>query len=367
MAVFNENIDRPGRPAEAKDADGDRKGGPASADFTARADRVAKYLTKYAARFVFDTFSEDFLKRGDLLFLRGVPVPLREEDAAAFRSDAGLSLTRIGENMACVTGASPSFPYAGAYVEFLRRGMGGQTAAGLIREAKNAAERAEYDAACIRFRAALCLEPRNPDALYGYARVCRAMYLAGDDSEYVGRFKAEALEYFELTTEAQPSFSEAHYYLGYAYLNMGLYQKAHLAWERCLKHSSRPEERREIKERMLQLADPIEIERGCNAVLAGRFAEGFAALEPYLRSKYGDWWPLCHCLGLACVGLHRRDEAADLFKRALRLNPSHVESMKELADLYETEGKKDLSEKYRRKAALLSGGGYAERSETTNE
>jgi TPR repeat protein len=364
MVIFNENIDGPGMTAEA---DGDHNGGPASADFAARADRVAKYLTKYAARFVFCTFSEDFLRRGGLLFLRDAPVPLRAEDTAAFRSEEGLSLMRIGENMACVIGASPSFPHAGAYVEFLRRGLGGRTVSDLLQEAINAAERAEYDAACIGFRAALRLSPQNPDAMYGYARVCRDMYLAGDDSEYIGRFKAEALEYFELTAEARPSFSAAHYYLGYAYLNMGLYQKAHLAWERCLRHSSQPEERREIKERMLQLADPIETERGCNAVLAGRFAEGYAAIEPYIRGKYGDRWHLCHCLGLACVGLHRRDEAEELFKRALRLNPSHVESMKELADLYESEGKKDLSEKYRRKAALIEDGGYAERSETTNE
>jgi tetratricopeptide (TPR) repeat protein len=368
MPLFDKHIDKLGMP---KEAEGGRAGGPSPVDFTTRADRVAKYLEVYATRFVFDTFSEDFLKRGGISFMRDVPVPLREEDTAAFRSREGLSVAHIGENMARVMGAAPSFPHAGAYIEFLRRGMGGQAAAGLVREAKNAAERAEYDEACIRFRAALCLEPQNLAAMYGYARVCRAMYLAGNDderdSEYVGRFKAEALEYFELTTEAHPRFPMAHYYLGYAYLNMGLYQKAHLTWERYLKHSSHPKDRREIKERIQQLADPLEIERGYNAVLAGRFAEGLDALEPYLQSKYNDWWPLCYYLGVAYSRLDRRDEAVDMFKRGLRLNPSHAESMEELADLYETDGETELSEKYRKKAALLSGGGYAEKIETTEE
>jgi tetratricopeptide (TPR) repeat protein len=368
MAFFNKNIDRLGMPKEADDG---RASLPAPVDFTTRADRVAKYLEGYATRFVFDTVSEDVLKRGDILFMRGVPVPLREEDVSAFRSRAGLSVAHIGENMACVLGASPSFPHAGSYIEFLRRGMGGQAAAGLVREAKSAAEREMYDEACIRFRAALCLSPQALAAMYGYARVCRAMYLAGGenekDSEYVGRFKAEALEYFELTAETHPRFPQAHYYLGYAYLNMGLYQKAHLTWERYLKHSSHPKDRREIKERMRQIADPIEIERGYNAVLAGRFAEGLAALEPYLQSKYNDWWPLYYYLGVARISLDRRDEAVDMFRRCLLLNPSHVESMKELADIYETDGETELSEKYRRKAALIENGGHTERSETTTD
>jgi tetratricopeptide (TPR) repeat protein len=336
---------------------------PAPVDFTKRNDRVERYLKKYASRYVFDRFSEEYLKRGGLYFMRDVPVPLREEDLAAFRSQKGLSAMHIGENMACVMGASPTFPHTGSYIEFLRRGMSDRAAAGLVKAAKNAAEREEYDEACIRFRAALCLAPQDLAAMYGYARVCRAMYLASEDGEYIGRFKAEALEYFELTTEAHPRFPMAYYYLGYAYLNMGLYQKARLTWKGYLEHSSHPKDRREIKERIRQIADPIEIERGCNAVLAGRFAEGIAVLEPYLSSRYNDWWPLYYYLGAAYAGSDRKDEALDMFKRALKLNPSHVESMKELADIYEIDKKAELSAKYRAKAALIESGGHAHRSE----
>ncbi|MDR2089726.1 MAG: tetratricopeptide repeat protein [Clostridiales Family XIII bacterium] len=357
MPLFGKHIER------LPDAGAEGAARPAPVDFTARRDRVGKYLKKYAECFVFDTLSEDFLSRVGSAFMRDVPIPLGEADLAAFRSREGLPVMRIGENMARVLGASPSFPHAGAYIEFLRRAAGGRAAAGLVREAKDAAERTEYEEACLRFRAALCLEPQDLAAMYGYARVCRAIYLAAEDGERVGLFKAEALEYFELTAEAHPRFPQAHYYLGYAYLNMGLYQKAWLTWKQYLEHSSHPADRREIKERMRQLADPLEIERGYNAVLAGRFAEGLAALEPYLESKYNDWWPLYYYLGVACISLDRRDEAVDMFKRALRLNPSHVESMRELADIYEIDGEKEFSAKYRKKAALIESGGHAQRSE----
>jgi cytochrome c-type biogenesis protein CcmH/NrfG len=360
MSVFGKNS---GRLPMPKDAGAARAEPPAPADFTKRSDRVGRYLETYASRYVFDCFSEEYLKRGGFSFMRDVPVPLREEDLAAFRSPKGLSVMHIGENMACVMGAAPSFLHTGSYIEFLRRSMGDRAASGLVKSAKNRAEREEYDEACLRFRAALCLAPQDLPAMYGYARVCRAMYLASEDVAYIGHFKAEALEYFELTTQTHPRFPMAYYYLGYAYLNMGLYQKAHLTWKSYLEHSSHPKDRREIKERIRQIADPIEIERGYNAVLAGRFAEGIAALEPYLSSRYNDWWPLYYYLGAAYIGSDRREEAADMFRTALKLNPSHTESMRELADLYETGGKAELSAKYRAKAALIEGGGHAQRNE----
>jgi tetratricopeptide (TPR) repeat protein len=337
-----------------------------SVDFTTRSDRVGVYLKKYAESFVFDTFSEDFLARGDIAFLRDVPIPLRGEDIEAFHSGEGLPIARVMRNMVRLMGASPSFPYARAYVEFLRRNTGAGAVSALVGEAESAAERGLYDEACMSFRAALCVEPRDLAAMYGYARVCRDMYSASDDAEYIGRFKAEALEYFELTTEAHKGFPPAHYYLGYAYLNMGLYQKAYLTWKRYLECSPGPEERREIEGRMRQLTGPMEIERGFGSVSAGRFDEGRAVLEPYLKGEYEGRWPISYYLGLAYMGLDRRDEAESMFKRVLTLHPSHIGSMDELADIYETLGERELSEKYRRKADLLRRGGHmSERSELT--
>jgi tetratricopeptide (TPR) repeat protein len=333
-------------------------------DFTTRSDRVGKYLNKYAETFVFDTFSEDFLRRGDIAFLRGVPIPLRKEDAGAFHSGEGLPIARVMSNMARLMGASPAFPHVNAYVEFLRRNMGSGVVSALVGEAESAAERGSYDEACMSFRAALCVEPADLAAMYGYARVCRDMYSAGEDVDYIGRFKAEAMEYFELTTETHPGFPQAHYYLGYAYLNMGLYQKAYLTWKRYLECSPGPEEGREIEGRLRQLADPMEIERGFGLISAGRFEEGRAVLEPYLKGEYGDRWPIYYYLGLAYTGLDRRDEAEDMFKRVLKSKPSHIESMDELADIYEIRGERELSEKYRKKADLLRRGGpMSERSE----
>ncbi|MDR3242348.1 MAG: tetratricopeptide repeat protein [Clostridiales Family XIII bacterium] len=331
---------------------------PAELDLKERPDRVGKYLKKHMKRFVFDEFAGAYIEREKLEFMAGVPIPLRKEDLKAFRSPSGLPVLLIGENMAWVIGSAPHFVHAKTYVQYLRRYFRKKAAAGLVREAKNAAEKEDYDNACIHFRAALCAEPTDLAAMYGYARVCRAMYLQSENAEYIGNFKAEALEFFELTTEIHPRFSQAYYYLGYAYLNLGLYRKAQLAWKDFLAKSTHPQDRREIRERIRQLSAPLEIEAGYNHVLAQRWLEGISKLEPFLQSNYRQWWPLHYYLGVAYIAMDRRDEAVERFKQALKLNPSHVETMEELAFIYEVEENRELAEKFRNKAELLRAGGH---------
>ena len=118
--------------------------------------------------------------------------------------------------------------------------------------------------------------------MYSYARVCREFYLRGNDDIYIGRFKAESMEYFELLTEVHPRFAQAYYYLGYDYLNLGLYQKAALVWKEFLRRSSNFQDKKEIRKRLAQLEQPITIEKGCNAVLAGRWREGLDIQNPSL-------------------------------------------------------------------------------------
>ena len=77
---------------------------------------------------------------------------------------------------------------------------------------------------------ALFVDPDSADALYCYGRACRDAYEKGEGEEYVGRFKAESLEAFEKLTLKKPDFDMGFYFLGYGYLNLGLYVKAKLTW-----------------------------------------------------------------------------------------------------------------------------------------
>jgi tetratricopeptide (TPR) repeat protein len=182
------------------------------------------------------------------------------------------------------------------------------------------------------------------------------MYNKSCDAPYIGSFKAESLDYLELLTELHPKFGQGWYYLGYMYLNLGLYTKAHLAWERFLPRSRVAKDRGEIRRRMDQIQTPMEIERGYNAVLSGRWDEGLRILEPFTGSVYKDWWPLWYYLGEVYLHTGRGGEAKEAFRRVLSLNATHRETMEELIALYNAEGKPDMAKKYRDKIALLDKG-----------
>ena len=322
---------------------------------TRRPDRVAPYLLHRMEELTFDEFAPAFLaKHGQAEVFEGVPIPLRKEDRESFKSNGGVPSTVLAENMARVLGIDPKFNYREVYMDFIERNFGNKAVDNMTRKAKDFADRKDFEDACIYFRAGLVLKHNDLAAMYGYARLLRAMYQDGKKEDYIGNLKAESLDYFEMTTETFPKFDMGFYYLGYMYLNLGLYMKAHLAWKGYLGLGHNQKDRREIKKRLEQLKDPIEIEKGCNAVLSGRWSKGVAILESYKESKFNDWWPLWYYLGVAYARTERSEEAEDAFKRALKLSPRHVESMEELAAIYKEKGDKTNQKKYRDKITLVT-------------
>ena len=323
-------------------------------DVQLREDRIGRYFKKYLNKFVFVEFSEDFIQRskaGDLL--RGVPVPLRRKEVKDFAGGDGVQMQVIAENMAWVMGCDPHFKHTPDYVAILKKIFTGRVAETIMKEGRDAAERGDMDNACVHFRASLCVQYDYLHSMYSYARACRVMYENSKNEEYVGRFKAESLDWFELLTETHPRFAMGYYYLGYSYLNMGLYNKAVLAWQGFLRFSRNNKDKREIRHRIEQLADPVAIEKGCMDITAGRVKEGVDALQPYLRSQFNDWWPLHYYLGLGYKDLGKNGDAVAEFKKALMINGSHLESMRELLVIYEESGDKTNAKKYGEKIKLI--------------
>lgn len=327
------------------------------ADIKLREDRIGKYFKKYLNKFVFVELSDEFIsssKAGHLM--KGVSVPLRQEEIQGFSGGKGISMSVIAENMTWVMGCDPHFQYTAAYAAILRELFGDIVEENMVRVGSAAADKGELDNACIHFRAALCMKPDYLHGMYSYARVCRAMYLNNSNEEYVGRFKAEAMDWFELLTEVHPDFPHGYYYLGYAYVNIGLYTKAQITWRKFMKVTRVAEEKKEIRERLEQIEDAVKIEAGYNNVLAGRYEEGLTALEPFKDSGYRNWWPLYYYLGIAYEMTGRRDEAVASLKKVLQINGSHIETMKELLAIYEAEGDEVNIKKYSMKIQMVQAG-----------
>ena len=323
---------------------------------TKRPDRVGPYLKDHLDEFTFSEFGSDYLKRNGMKeSFTGVPIPLRDEDRKATGGPEGLKGGIVAENMARVLGIDTNFKYRDIYVDYINLYFGNKAVDNMANKAKDYGEKGDKVAACIYFRAALVLKYNDLSSMYGYARALREMYSDADGKkeDYVGNLKAEALDYLELTTEIYPNFDMAWYYLGYMYLNLGLYIKAKLAWNEYLKFGRVRKDRTEIKKRIEQLKEPVEIEKGYNAVLSGRWNKGLDILEPYKDSRFNDWWPLWYYLGVAYARTGRLEEAEGAFKRALKGSPRHLESMEELISIYEANGDKKNIKKYQDKIKLV--------------
>ena len=329
-------------------------GNPADYNIRLKKDRIGKYFSEYLKGFVFAELSEAFIEKGEILdFMKGIPVPLNNADLKIFAGGSGVDPKELAENMAWIIGIDPHFKYTEQYVLFLERAFKGSAIGFLLEKGITALGERAYNEACISFRACLCLEAENLDAMFHYACCCREMYLASENREYTGDFKAEALDYFELATETHPKYAKSHYFLGYMYLNLGLYTKARLVWNKFLELSEEPADIDEIKQRIRQLEDPVKIEQAINHIISGRDEQGISVLESYIDSDYKDWWPLHYYLGLAYVSVGRQEDAIRSFKRVLEKNGSHLDSMNELAELFKASGDMEEEQKYRRKMQIV--------------
>jgi tetratricopeptide (TPR) repeat protein len=325
-------------------------------------DRVKPYLIKYMDEFVFSELTDTYLKDAEMDdFLTGVPVPLRADDAQAIAED-GLHVSALGTAMARVMGIDPEFHYVPEYKRFLYRFLKDRALGMLLTEAKEAVDRGDFDSACIWQRAALAISPEDPIALYGYATVLGAMYADSTDEAKIGSLKAESLETFETLTIEHPDFSPGWYWLGYLYLNLGLYTKAKLAWEKYLEIA--PEEaadggsapadtRKEIEERLAGLDEPVAIENACNLVLSGNYDDGLTSLSHFTVGKYADWWPLWYHIGIAHAGRGETADAEKAFRKVLSISGTQILAMRELVKIYEETNRFDLVKKYSDKIELI--------------
>ncbi|MBR0517464.1 MAG: hypothetical protein IJK10_05030 [Firmicutes bacterium] len=331
-------------------------------DFRKREDKLSGWLDGEVRTFLFDSFSDDYCTRTGMEFLRGVDIPIKPGDLAAFHGEGGLPVTDLADNMALVIGANTQFKYRDAYISYLALYFNEKLVDVLAQEGAEELKAQHYRKSCIYFRAALLLDSQNRQAMFGYACCCREWYLSmegEDQQELIALLKKESTEYFEHVTRVYPEDAAAYYFLGYAYVNAGQYRKSQLAWKKFLQLSEKQEgaedreEIKEVRERLASLEDPVKIEEGVNLLTAGHLEDGLRILERYVGTGYDSWWPLHYYLASAYRELGFFEESIEGFKKVLALQPSHEESCECLAELYMAEGDAESAEKYRRKAEII--------------
>ena len=319
-------------------------------------DRIAKYLQDLNGGILFDELSDKYLKdAGVFEILHGIPVPI-----AAGVGDELTTLT-IAFGMARVIGADTNFEYKDNYISYIKYIFGEDASKALIAEGAKYGQSRKYEVAAMFFRSVLVFDPKSRDALYLYGRACKDAYeQEKEDESYVGSFKAESLEVFELLTMIHPDFAMGYYFLGYGYANMGLYTKANLTWKTFIELTAASgdteveELRSEISERLDTLEEPVKIEEGVNCVLSGDYMGGLDILSKYKDGKYRDWWPLWYYMAVCAASLGEAESAIDYYKQALIYSPSSTDIMEELASVYTAIGDQVNALKYINKIDIVN-------------
>lgn len=325
-------------------------------------DRIGEYLISRVNNYLFDELSPAYLEKAGVAdILTGVPVPVKTTELT------GLTNLKIAENMAVIIGCDINFKYRENYIEYIVRTFTKDFVKPLINEGIDAAAKEDYNYACVCFRAALLIDPESVDALYCYGRACKDSYEQGEDEEYIGRYKAESLEAFEKLTIKKPDFDMGFYFLGYGYLNLGLYIKAKLTWEEFLKLSSNAELIEDVNQWLRKLEEPVKIEQGYNAILSSRFDEGIAILENYRDDdRFNTWWPLWYYLGVAYKNMGELDKAQEALLKTLQLSPSNTDAMEELVEIYSANNDAEKAKKYSEKIELIERSNQQIRNEMGN-
>ncbi len=322
-------------------------------------DRLNKYFIEKVDEYKFIELMPEYLKRMRIDFMRGVPIPLSNEDLDKLAKDRQINVDLFIWGMLRVIGINPEFEYVPKYVKLLTY-MKEDVGRMAVNMGLTLANTGALTDAALFFRAALVIDPEDLDALYNYMLVCRNLYGESHDKEYVTDFKQEVFECLLDLKKLDPSIAMVHYYLGFAYINMGRYADARSAWMDFMALAEESDERREVQELLNSLEDPLRIEQGYRDIIEGRWDSGIAVLEQYLDTEYREWWPLLYYLGMGYNRTGRYDEALAILKKAAVENPSSAEIVAELILTNQALGDEINTEKYKRKLKILNtppGGG----------
>lgn len=319
--------------------------------------KISSFLQEENKHIVFNYLSPKFLIKNNLEFLIDVPIPFGE-------NEHDISTLDISFNMARILGADPNFPYLKQYQIYFEKIFGNNALKAFMSFGTKMADEKKCAVAMMIFRCILLLDEENKNGMYLYARICMDIYNLESqkadlgDEELIGSLKAEALKYFEKLTMIYKEFSKPYYFLGYLYLNLGLYNKAKLTWEEFLKlnyegENVRPQNE-EIIERLKSLKEPVNIENAINFILRGDYEQGLSILNKYTESEFSSWWPIWFYLGEAKMGQGEFKEASDYYIKALKYSPSNIDIMEKLVMIFQNTGDREKEKKYQNKINIIN-------------
>ena len=290
-------------------------------------------------------------------YLKEFPVPILVNeliDPIKNRKEPNdISLASLARGMIYALGIDTNFKYKDGYIRFLED-FNNQIEDYVCYVGLTLAEEKKLSEALVTFKALTTINENNINGLYNYAKCCQDIALDGSDSKTAEAFESESLEAFEILIEKHPTFGPGYYYLGFHYVNMKLFKKAQLIWERGLEQEIDDIKKKEIEHQLDRIQDQVQYEEGYSFVLNNKPQKGLDKLIP-LTEKYSDWWNLLFFIGLSYRQLQEYEKAISYFQKILLIKPTQTDTLNELGLCYTSLKRFEDAEKHFNKALKFKG------------
>lgn len=327
---------------------------------------------------------ENFLmirpKEGDLYF------PVDADKVRDGKGIADIDKTDILNGIAILIGAKEELKDRERYSAFLKSNLKGELKDYFLMSARELISREDE----VSIKRAFCIlrylneaAENDLDVLLLYVELSKKIYFASDEYDEIGIFKAEAMLKAEQAIDIAPDEYFTNVLLATLYFNTGLYKKAELLFKNAKKslnmlseygegvnseklHVYEPALKTLLDHEVFEktYADLLELTESAgeyamyeafqNDLLTGRIDAAEQKMKELDEDKINKNWWYIFLRGLLYFNKGELDVAEENFKAVLKLNASHIDSMKQLVSIYSATGDEKLRDKYIAKIELIN-------------
>lgn len=244
-----------------------------------------------------------FLQNGQRLS-SSVPLPIMKKDLMSgikggqYGDD--IPFEKFAKSMIFVIGCDSNFKYSSIYIDTIK-GTSPGIEDYILSKALKLAKAKDYFNALIYFNALDKISDKHMEVRYNIALDIRSLSdqfkEKGNEKDYKLFDDISYHEFLKLSKD-YPNLMGAHYYLGYYYVEMEMYNQAIAEWEKAFTLADEISQKDELRGLIDETRDKMDFEKGKDLVGSDGSMEALKILIP-LSQKYEKWSELKFYTALA--------------------------------------------------------------------
>lgn len=223
-----------------------------------------------------------------------IPLPIMKEDLMSGIKNGqyveDIPFDKLLRSMIFVIGCDSSFKYSDSYIDTIKE-TSPDIESYILSEALQKAKVKDYFSALIYFNALDKISDKHMEVRYNIALTLHSLSCQFKEKENERDYKLfEDISYHEFLKLSgdYPDLMNAHYYLGYCYLDREMYNEAIVEWEKAFTLTDDISGKDELRSLIDETRDKMDFEKGKSLAESDDSMEALKILIP-LYQKYEKW------------------------------------------------------------------------------